>query len=273
MRKSIFEILEENIDYYVEISRIEDLLSIETSYGWTLKSIIDINFLKWAQRKSSISVSDIYKKLGFEYITSDRCDLEYFLRYCEMISNIITIYLNNDDFRNDNIIRTAAKAVLDNIKFALSKVGYELYINSDKQIIVIETNSNASIAAESVDEQNAVRIMEYNRYILKGDLCAKKNILKNLADLFEGKRKLLEKNNLKSLADDIGFLLNNLDIRHNNLEGRIKNEWLNKIDVHELESWYDKTYKLIIISILSLEKIELGKDVKALKQEIEINKI
>ena len=89
-------------------------------------------------------------------------------------------------------------------------------------------------------------MIEYNHYLLKGDLDRKRNILKALADKIEGFRDNLD----KDLSSDFGFLANNINIRHNNLDGKNKKEYLVNIENEELESWYDETYQVMLLCIL-----------------------
>ena len=75
---------------------------------------------------------------------------------------------------------------------------------------------------------------------------AKRNILKALADKIEGFRDNLDKDS----SSDFGFLANNINIRHNNLDGKNKKEYLVNIENEELESWYDETYQVMLLCIL-----------------------
>ena len=99
-------------------------------------------------------------------------------------------------------------------------------------------------AAEIVESKLAYEIIQYNHHLLKGDIEKKRRILKVLADKIEPMRtefKKQQKN--KELESDIGFLLNNMNIRHNNLEGKNAVDYVKELSDEELEEWYDETYQ------------------------------
>lgn len=274
-RKSIFEILESDLDYAEEIKKMEYLFRVK-GRDYSIYEIVQGNYLNWQHRNTTIDVFSLYKALGFIEIFQMPFDFsisitqEMFLRYCEMMSNLLYMYYDAPDFDRDDEKNKKASSILENIKTGLGKLGYHAFVvKGEKKIIVVQDNCAATLAAELVDVANSKRIMEYNRYLLQGDLARKKDILKNLADLFEGKRKQLDANNAKSLSDDIGFLLNSLDIRHNNREGKNKNTYLRQLTTKDLEEWYDKTYSLIVAAIITIERIEIGKDVALLKAAVE----
>lgn len=89
--------------------------------------------------------------------------------------------------------------------------------------------------------------------------------MKAVADRFEAIRPDL-KSEFKDLESDAGFLLNSLNIRHNNLEGKNAIEYLKTMSSAELEEWYDETYQVLLLALLEQDNIERRKRVKALKQ-------
>ena len=46
--------------------------------------------------------------------------------------------------------------------------------------------------------------------------------------------------------DDVQFMLNNLNIRHNNIEGKNKKQYVIDLPNEELEKLYDKTFDMIL---------------------------
>ncbi|NCA67076.1 MAG: hypothetical protein EOM87_03315 [Clostridia bacterium] len=104
--------------------------------------------------------------------------------------------------------------------------------------------------------------MEYNRYNLKGNVAAKRDILKNLADLFEGneyKSKLIS-NNMKEFATTISGLINKYNIRHNNLDSKNKNIILESMTKTELEKLYDNIYDLLLTAFMYANTLDLRKE-------------
>lgn len=80
-----------------------------------------------------------------------------------------------------------------------------------------------------VEPDLAQIILEYHHYLLKGDLGAKKDRLRKLADALEPKRKELDNLN-KTLCSDFFFLVNKMNIRHNNCDPSDKSKYVEKFD-------------------------------------------
>jgi len=118
-----------------------------------------------------------------------------------------------------------------------------------------------------VDEKTAIKILGYNHHLMKGDLDKKREALVAIGRQVEPTFPKLKKYN-PDLESDIGFLLNQLNIRHNNLEGMRKSEYLEKLNDKELEEWYDHTYDVLLYAILTLNYMNLKQEIKELKTKI-----
>jgi hypothetical protein len=101
-------------------------------------------------------------------------------------------------------------------------------------------------------------------------MSTKKDILLSLGAEIEPRRKDLSVLNSK-LADNIFYMLNNLNLRHNNASKGDKNykEYVNKLPITELEAWYDELYQMCLLEFLELDQIERNKRVEELKERIE----
>lgn len=51
-------------------------------------------------------------------------------------------------------------------------------------------------------------------------------------------------------------MLNNLDIRHNNKEGKNKNNLVISLKNDKLEKWYDELYQLLLFCVLIKDNTE-----------------
>ncbi len=122
--------------------------------------------------------------------------------------------------------------------------------------------------AEVVDPNTAYAVIEYNHHLLKGDIAEKQRILKLLADKFEPLRGELKRVN-KELESNTGYLLNKMNIRHNNMEGKNAIEYVKNLSDEELEEWYDETYQMLLLCFLEYENIERNKKINKLKGVIE----
>ena len=119
--------------------------------------------------------------------------------------------------------------------------------------------------AEIVDENTACKVIEYNHYLLKGDINKKKEILLQLANKYEGIKSNIKRLNGK-LDDDIGFMLNNINIRHNNKSGKSKKEYVSKMRKDTMEKWYDETYQMLLLAFLLTEQPSRSKKISQLKK-------
>ncbi len=95
----------------------------------------------------------------------------------------------------------------------------------------------------------------------------KKEILKSLGDVFEGKRQQIKSIN-NALANEIGCLLNKLNIRHNNMEGTKAESFVQMMSDEELEEWYDDTYQLLLLAFLEADNSKRRQKVRTLQQQL-----
>lgn len=118
-----------------------------------------------------------------------------------------------------------------------------------------------------LDEDTACKVIEYNHYLLKGDIDKKKEILLQLASKYEGIKSNIKNLNSK-LDDDIGFMLNNVHIRHNNKSVKSKKEYVSKMRKDTMEKWYDETYQMLLLAFLLNEQSSRSEKIGKLKEKI-----
>ena len=131
---------------------------------------------------------------------------------------------------------------------------------------------NAKSSISNVVDLNIPELKEIlNQYIhisLKGDVRRKRELLLALADKYEPLSKKLKRHEYNSLDNNLGFLLNNMNIRHNNREGQYRNEIAATIEDNELEKWYDKTFKLLLNAFLASDYIDTKSELSELIKRI-----
>jgi hypothetical protein len=90
-----------------------------------------------------------------------------------------------------------------------------------------------------------------------------------LANEIEPQKNKLEKIN-PTLSSDLFFILNNMNIRHNNIEPNNKcyKPFVAAMDKNTLECWYDETYQMILLSKLLLDNVARNDKIKMLKKNI-----
>ena len=72
-----------------------------------------------------------------------------------------------------------------------------------------------------------------------------------------------------TFISNTGFLLNKMNIRHNNKEGKNASEYVANLADEELEKWYDETYQMLLLAMLEVDNIERNRKVNELKKKIE----
>jgi hypothetical protein len=269
-RKNIFDIIEEKKDINNEIDKIEDLLNESSIDGCTLEELVDdYCFKDWKARGRYTNCYEIRSKLNITNKDVGRgLDEEHILFYLEYLSNIM--WLCEEIYFDD---KTVYEKEYDYFKECLlgliGDLGFQTMIFEKKErVLLVEKNAYVNAAAEIADSDIAYDIIEYNHYLLKGNISEKQKILKMLADKFEPTRKELGKIN-SVLESNIGYLLNKMNIRHNNKEGKAASRYVVSITDEELENWYDETYQMLLLAMLELDNATRSKKVAELKKKIE----
>lgn len=259
-RKSIFELLECNLDLNAEARVIESMFAIDTVdfINSTIEKHIDkYYFLNWKYRgttRSTEHLREICNISHYDLIHSKSINTE--LAYFEYVYNMIHLLKNNcDNFIESSL--TIYDAILDNLCKVSDRINFEFNEIDITKHILVEKCSSATAVSEIIENS---KVIEYNHYLLKGNTEGKRDILKLLANQFETVKPNLKQNGYKDLADDMGYLLNNLNIRHSS------DELVKNMSQVELEEWYDTTYDMFLLCILADNHVNVKSDIKALKQ-------
>lgn len=285
-RQNIFDIINSQRNPIEEIERIDELLKSEDgvyvgdefvrllSKGTptSIVKYVDRNlFKKWKARGTCICTDNLLDILNISEIPDEDElleDSEFIFRYCEYAANIVLLLkqkILHCDTLGDN-----ADAILKNIQLFLGWYNYEVkYYEEKEKALVVPKDASATAVAEILDSSLAYSVIEYNHYLLKGDIEKKKAILLALGNEIEPKRSEIESLN-KQLASDIFFMLNNLDIRHNNRQKGDKHykEKIARMRLSTLEKWYDELYQMMLLAILLLDNTERTNKINELKTKI-----
>jgi len=268
MRKNIFELMRGNkIDLFEEYYRLYRLFQ-KTRFedeSSIMSFIQNYYFLQWEHRKRYISIRDLLTSLELTDDEMDREDItnEKLLLYCEIIYNLINLMENNT---LSNIGLQNIKVLENNVLDLLEDMNYEIKRNTKKQFVIIEKDNLSTAIAEKFPDI-ADKVIEYRRFILKGNIKAKKEILLELSNKIEPLRNKFKNTSYKDIIEDINMLLNNLNIRHNNIEGKHRKEHTAKMSNEELEKWYDKTYDMILGAFILEDYIDSKLDLDLLKSQ------
>lgn len=290
-RKNIFEIANDNFNFHYEILKLNSLISkqpciqirkkdIYISDGTpflncTLRDFVDsYSFKYWSNRGTYLNLNEWEKSIGIPNILikmkAESTPLDWII-YLEYVSNLL--HLVTCSHLNENyyvVTWVEYRNIKENVQILLDRLNCEAQYFEDKDcVLVVEKNAAAGSVAEIVGEDIAPKVIEYNHYLLKGNLPSKEAILLTLGKELEANRAKL-KNIAPQLESDIFYMLNNFDLRHNNhTEADHKyHEYVAKMDSEQKEHWYDELYQLILLANLELDNIGRSERVHALKQAI-----
>lgn len=282
-RKSIFDLLAERDDLGRDVARIDTLFSTEKtliekqsvgSKEYTLKTFVDIFcFESWKNRGRCIDLSDFLDCLDYweHFEGAENDDVDDFLILIEIIFNcwkMAEIYMTqNEEIRYYKNFYHLFDVMVE----CLSQYNHKaVYDEEEEQILVIEDRPEITAVAEIVEPELALSIVRYNHHSMRGDIAQKKSILLALGAELEPKRKTLEGAN-SGLEDGIFFMLNNLNLRHNNCSKGDKHyrEFVADMDDDALEGWYDELYQMMLLAFLELDQLERNTKIKELKTNVD----
>ena len=265
MRKSIFQIIKDNDDLGRKIQRIvqffqtEQLVVLQTNStkeAYTMKRVMDEGLFKmWKQRGYCVDVDDFLDSLDFDKL-SENDDMESFIIVVEIVYNFwMLIYTKIycgaiPNFKQvDCYDFLRIKMMLDEY---LSQCNHRAVHYPDKEkVLIIPDNEAVTAVAEIVDAPLDMEVLRYNHHSLKGDLNAKKSVLRNVGDALELRRKELRKVD-STLEAAIFHILNSMGIRHMNE----KNE-AHVVKVgNDLEYWYDELYQMMLLAFLRMDNVK-----------------
>jgi phage-related protein len=186
--------------------------------------------------------------------------LEYILNMVQLCENIIVAHVFSWTGKYE--------LLKDNIDILLEQFGFTSYvIESEEKVCIIEKNPAVISAAEISNPETAKNIIQYNHYTLKGNIETKKNIILSLGNELEPQRTDLKKMN-SELESDLFFMLNNINLRHNNKDPnntKHYNRYIENMDDDEIENWYDEVYQMTLLAKLLLDNNKRHNEIKKLK--------
>lgn len=264
MRKSIFQIIEENDNLERKMGRIvqlfekEPLIDIRVAgreRAYTIKEVIDAGFFSsWKQRGFCLDLDEFLEMLEFDDLCTND-DFESYLIVIEVVYNLWMLIHTRMYVDEEESGQTASKSfmrVKEMLDEYLSQCNHKaIYYPEEEKVLIIEDNAAVSAAAEVVENTVAKEILRYNHYSLKGDLKSKKEILRNLGDYLESNERTLSRID-STLKNAIFHVLNKMGIRHKNAAN---DDNVAKVG-DKLEYWYDELYQMMLLAILRIDNDE-----------------
>lgn len=255
---NLFELFYETSDIY-----FENFYKIKT-----LREIVALCFKENRFRGTCLTLEQFDRKYGFEFEKyPNKFDVNYLVFFCEYMYNL-TANLSYDLSKLNCGINKSF--YLNHIQKVIEGIGY-MQSEEDGVVIFVPKDSAAISVSESplIPEDISYKVIAYNHHSRQGDLEAKKDIIRKLADLLEPKRADLKCMN-KDLEKDLFMLFNNLNIRHNNIDPANPanyRECIAKMPNDELESWYDETYQMCLLAFMELEHSDRKVKLDQLKKQ------
>lgn len=230
---------------------------------YSVEEYIDATYFRsFPIRGTCLSLSDLFDRIGLNISV---VTIDTLLLFCEFLFAITP----DKELRCNPDLDRSVRTIFGNIEAILEKTNHELTRNADGNYIIVAKNNETTLAAQLVDENMAYEIMEYNHFAIKGDLDGKQKILNIIATYIEPilNSHTLKDNGYDQLEKDVGFILNNFHIRHNNKEGTKANDYIATIIPDDLEEWYDKAYQLAISAIIMVNYLPIKQEIKDIKQQ------
>jgi hypothetical protein len=256
MYKSIFQKAQESIDYTNEIIKINQILLMRIPAHFrslgddVLYFDLDRTLKQWPYRGSALSLEEyllnhqlqnVVLLLKGQTIRKDITQNEY-LTYMDILLNLIKFY-NNYHLGS---LQDLSKKVIVQIVRCLEYINYEPYSISDDKILLVEKGAKLSNLSAEQQPNLEENILQYKLNSMKGNIRRKREILTILANEYE---QLLKRNlheTLPQFADKLRHAVNNLDIRHNNHDGKGKKDYLSTLSSDEYEKLLDDIYYCLL---------------------------
>lgn len=264
------------IDLRQEYNRLYGLFYLQriimnnTGMNITLREYCNMSFGSVPYRKTCLSLDDFDDSFNyhFERVPSN-FDIEYLVTFCEYSFNLAFSFYNQSNGIVSPMMNLsqAMQMYLQQVLKVIDSIGYMPNQNDGVTDFVPKDQAAISVS-EIIDPNLSYKVIEYNHHSMKGDLDRKRNILLALANRLEPQRNKLKGIN-KHLEDNLFYLFNAADIRHNNTEPESEkyNPVIAAMNDEEREKWYDDTYQMCLLAFLELEHLDRKKRIAQLKQD------
>ena len=249
------------IDIKKEYSRLYCMFYGKTEDSNSVEKICDENFDFIPFKDTCTSLMDFNETYEFNFVEQPSdFDENYLILFCEYSYNLSKYNCGRCfSFDNQDIVRD----YIIQVRKVIEKIGY--MENDANGITEFVPRDQAAISvAEIVEPTLSYRVIEYNHHSMKGDLDKKRSVILALANKLEAEKEKLRQIN-KTLEKDLAYLFNNVNIRHNNIDGEKTNNIASMMGEEEIEQWYDDTYQMCLLAFLELEHMGRKKRIDELK--------
>ena len=261
------------VDIRWEYDRLYSLFNNQTLYEisdyTSMRNVCACHFLSLPFRGTCISLDDFDGFYKYDFVENPpEFNLDYLVSFCEYSYNIVNNILIHDDDTLSGTFIQSFRFYLHQIDMVIENVGYMENMHDGITDFVPKDQTVISVA-EIVDPSLSYKVLEYNHHSMKGDLERKRATLLVLADKLEPMRMKLSQIN-KSLESDLFFLLNEVQVRHNNIEQGSQKyiPFIAGMEEKTIEQWYDDMYQMCLLAFLELEHLDRKNRIVQLKKDI-----
>lgn len=260
-RKNIYDLLEEKaINTSTEYARLNYLLNNcvfdECTRETLYEHIEKVTFYLLPIKGTCVYLRDLLDELGIN-LDKRNASMDNLFDLIEFI--ICALDSEYYDWQKERY-----NAILNNIGIILEKTSHMLIRYKNGRIVVPKDAKVEEAAILAKNESISLELLAYNHRHNTGNVENKAKILNTIAKYYENALK----KDKDGIGNDIRFLLNNYNIRHNNRDKGKNTNFIEKMKPEELEKWYDKLYTLFIAFILQIEQKQISSDIEALKKKV-----
>ena len=221
----------------------------------SLNDIISYNFKYYPFRGTCLTLDEFNKKYDFNFqMFPKKFGIDYLINFCEYIYNLLLYFDCSNSFNRLN-----KNFYFQHILRLIEMIGY-MESTEDGFTIFVPKDNVAIAVSESplIPDEVSYKVIAYHHHSMKGDLEAKKETIRKLADLLEPKRENL-KNQNKQLANDLFCMFNKMNIRHNNCDPSDRGKYykyIAEMSPEDLETWYDEIFQMCLLAFMELDHAE-----------------
>lgn len=247
-------------EYYSLVHLLYDSSSVD---NYSFYSLMRAEFGMMPFAGTAISLEDFNQRYNFHFSTDDDLsdvNLDKLLLLCEYILNFAK------HMKNNVVCMQESEFFINHIQAVCDKISYQ-EAEVEGLFILVPRNDLINAAAECAPKDVSIDLITFDYWRYRGDLERKRQYLSKFSRELEPKRECLEALS-KRLTSDFFYLVNSLNIRHNNVSEDSKKyfEPLGSMSNQELESWYDTLRNMAAGLFLLVDYSEHSECVNALKK-------
>lgn len=247
-----------------EVIRFERLLNKPCDIGLCLRDVFNKNILKLPAtiRRNCSSIDEMFETCMVDSWSISKKRIDKLVLYIEILLTILKSL--KKDANGLRPLPDYVKMILANAEYVADILNCEIK-ECKETVIIVPRKDELILAEKSLAKRTpelALDVWRYEHRSMNGNLDQKRLILQELGSAVEP----YLKNMNSSLRDNVGFLLNNLNIRHNNVNGSKANSFAKSLNASDLEGWYDRTFELLLQTIIVKNHEPVMKEVDSLRK-------